>query len=276
MGAALERLMTTTMIHFDSQPRTSGSQVGECGDSPIEELRALAMRADAVSHETVELSQVWRGLVGRSETVSDHFQTPERHYVLLQRSAMALARRPLRAQVLERVLLGDSQKSVAIERQLAASTIAVASKEALRAMGVQTSTSRAPFSIGLLVHAHHELAVISKGRVSHLPPGSGLRVVSIPRLDKWLCATLSPSEFEVLRLRADGLSHAEIARCRRSSLRTVANQVAAAFRKLGVSGRTELISYLARGGTRLRAPGSAPASEDRLTMSEGVPSAVAV
>jgi DNA-binding CsgD family transcriptional regulator len=51
---------------------------------------------------------------------------------------------------------------------------------------------------------------------------------------------LSRAEHEVTRLALKGLSNAAIAGLRRSSARTVANQLAAAYRKLGVSSRREL------------------------------------
>jgi DNA-binding CsgD family transcriptional regulator len=52
--------------------------------------------------------------------------------------------------------------------------------------------------------------------------------------------TLTPAEREVALAILDGLSNDEIARLRGSSPRTVANQVATIFRKLGVRSRAEL------------------------------------
>lgn len=60
-------------------------------------------------------------------------------------------------------------------------------------------------------------------------------------------AALTPAQREVLALAVEGLSNAEIARRRRRSPRTVANQLAALFRRLGVRSRFELIAW-ARGG----------------------------
>jgi DNA-binding CsgD family transcriptional regulator len=66
-----------------------------------------------------------------------------------------------------------------------------------------------------------------------------VRVVSVPLRERPL-AGLSPAERAVVALALEGLSNREIARRRGSSARTVANQLAAAYRKLGVSGRAEL------------------------------------
>lgn len=53
---------------------------------------------------------------------------------------------------------------------------------------------------------------------------------------------LTPAEREVVLLLSAGLSNAAIARRRARSQRTVANQVASIFAKLGVSSRSELLA----------------------------------
>jgi DNA-binding NarL/FixJ family response regulator len=63
------------------------------------------------------------------------------------------------------------------------------------------------------------------------------------------CERLTASERAVAGLAAPGVRNSEIARARRSSTRTVANQLASVYRKLGVSGRGELAALL--GGARL-------------------------
>lgn len=57
-------------------------------------------------------------------------------------------------------------------------------------------------------------------------------------------STLTPAEREVVRGLLQGLSNAEIATNRKTSGRTVANQIAAVFRKLDVSSRAELAALL--------------------------------
>jgi DNA-binding CsgD family transcriptional regulator len=59
---------------------------------------------------------------------------------------------------------------------------------------------------------------------------------------------LTPAEREVARFIAAGVSNAEIAWRRGSSQRTVANQAARIFRKLGVTSRLGFYSLLARAG----------------------------
>ncbi|MFZ5893361.1 MAG: helix-turn-helix domain-containing protein [Myxococcota bacterium] len=57
-------------------------------------------------------------------------------------------------------------------------------------------------------------------------------------------ATLTPAEREVIALVQQGHSNEAIAKLRRCSVRTVANQLAASYRKLAVSGRRELSAKL--------------------------------
>lgn len=69
----------------------------------------------------------------------------------------------------------------------------------------------------------------------------------MPRAAETVWGRLTAAEGEVARLIAAGLSNAEIARRRGASPRTVANQAASIFRKLGVTSRLGLYSLLARG-----------------------------
>jgi DNA-binding CsgD family transcriptional regulator len=58
---------------------------------------------------------------------------------------------------------------------------------------------------------------------------------------------LTPAEKAVVTLMLEGTGNTEIARARGTSGRTVANQIASVFRKLGVGSRAELAAMLARG-----------------------------
>lgn len=69
-----------------------------------------------------------------------------------------------------------------------------------------------------------------------------------------LAATFGAAEGDVLRALAAGLSNAEIARTRRRSPHTIANQVARIYRRLGVRSRLELFALLSA-GRRPEAPG---------------------
>jgi len=66
---------------------------------------------------------------------------------------------------------------------------------------------------------------------------------------------VSKAQGEILELLLEGCSNAEIARRRRRSIRTVAHQVDALFRRLGVGSRPELFALAAR---RARSRGCVP------------------
>ena len=214
--------------------------------------RQSAMTADAASLDTVLLADVWKAVIHGEAEVVDHFSTDERHYLLLRtRSPRGDGRQVSLSKLdaLEKLLLGTSQKAIAIEQDVTASTIAMSLHDTLRLLGIRGSASRAPLQLALLVHAHHGKSAIREGRVSRVDvEGQTLLVVSTRLLDTSVGARLSRAEREVVRFRAEGESHAEIASRRKSSRRTVANQLASAFRKMGVSSRLELVGYLSRGG----------------------------
>jgi DNA-binding CsgD family transcriptional regulator len=63
---------------------------------------------------------------------------------------------------------------------------------------------------------------------------------------------LTAAEAAVMALAAAGLANEEIARARGRSPRTVANQLASAYRKLGVGSRSELVARLAGVGAAER------------------------
>src|SRR5262245_39956481 len=81
----------------------------------------------------------------------------------------------------------------------------------------------------------------------HEIQGEEFLVFRIPLREPELRGELSAAEREVAALAFSGLSNADIARRRRTSARTVANQMGAIFRKLGVRSRAELARRLVRG-----------------------------
>jgi DNA-binding NarL/FixJ family response regulator len=72
--------------------------------------------------------------------------------------------------------------------------------------------------------------------------GESLVVISVPIPEP--AYVLTETEHEVARDAIDGLSNAEIAHRRRRSARTIANQLASIYRKLGVASRYELAALL--------------------------------
>jgi DNA-binding CsgD family transcriptional regulator len=94
-----------------------------------------------------------------------------------------------------------------------------------------------------------ESSRVYTGDVRVTPLGDGLVLVSVPIGATRLTdrAGLTDAEREVSMLAATGLTNASIASRRSSSERTIANQLAAAYVKLGVTGRRGLRAFLSRG-----------------------------
>jgi DNA-binding CsgD family transcriptional regulator len=73
-----------------------------------------------------------------------------------------------------------------------------------------------------------------------------LLIASYPLDEPQLPEVLSPAEREVVAAAMRGCTNAQIARERGSSVRTVANLLGRAFRRLGVHSRAELAARLRR------------------------------
>lgn len=171
-------------------------------------------------------------------------------------------------EILEQALLCGVRKTVAVDVGLSCSSIAVILQSCFRFMGLDCLPSRIP---GLVVTAAHAR------RHPGTPGGSFLKAargreyprhtVTVRRPDAALKDWLAPAELAVIRLLIEGMSYAEIATERKTSIRTVANQIASGFRRLDVSGRAELLCLLARWGLdsapppRRRTPIPPPAPE---------------
>ncbi|HWA72607.1 MAG TPA: helix-turn-helix transcriptional regulator [Polyangiaceae bacterium] len=218
-------------------------------ESQQDTLRFLAFHADANGARTVDVSLLWTELVTARVRIVDSFYSDTSNYIALLATPEGtgrdrrLSRRKL--DVIERVLLRGGQKPVAAELGLAPSTVAIIAGNCLRAMGFDLGASRVPLPITLSIHAVHGLTELREARLSEVTlEGRSYSILSTPRPEYALESTLSKAEYAVTRLLVEGQSHAEIAARRQTSVRTVANQLAAAFHKLGVSGRCELVCQL--------------------------------
>ncbi len=198
------------------------------------------------------LARIWQALVRGQYRIEDTLADDRYCYLILSHSPATIAAlKPVAQEILERVLRGDRQKQVAIDHQLCNSTIAATAKQALATLGLDCQASKAPLAVVLLAQASRD-AGRERGLAARLATFEASRrtldVVSIRRPDGELDAMLPPAEAEVVRRRLEGHSHQLIAEARQTSQRTVANQLASAARRLGASGRLELIDRLVAGG----------------------------
>jgi len=215
----------------------------------LESVRPLVVERDAAHGKQFELGLLWKGLQSGGERIVDAFTSEQRCYVVIQGVPASKKRRPLHGrtlEVVERVLLGQSAKGIAIDLGISPSTVSDATRSALRAIGVGCRASSLPILLSFSARAAHQKPPSPvSARVSHLQASPcALWVVSMARPERCLASVLSDAEAHVIAMLAEGLTHTQISRARGTSRRTIANQLSAAFRKLGASGRRELLNIL--------------------------------
>lgn len=210
--------------------------------------RALALECDAGKATPFELGTLWEKLAAGEWRVRETFTERERLYVVVEEPLYHKTRRRRRRglAMMERVLLGERAKVVAIESSVTESTVAVAIKGQLRSMGLECKVRATPLILVMAARAARSSRCRAvQARIAHLPDGDGIHwVISVryPRLGEF--DVLSGAERAVLRKLLEGKTYVEIAECRNASKRTVANQLGAAFRKLGVSGYGEMLDHV--------------------------------
>jgi DNA-binding NarL/FixJ family response regulator len=195
----------------------------------------------------VEVSEIWRELVIGSCRVVDSFFSETRCYLMLGQVRYAGAATSVtgrRLQIVQAVLASSSQKSIAIDLALAPSTVALHSRLALRDIGVEAKPSRAHPLLMLAAACGSSPGTKARCAVFASRDQRQLRVLSAPRPEQLLLDRLPTAELSVVQRLIEGWSHVEIARERKTSPRTVANQISAVFRRLHVSGRNELVQSL--------------------------------
>jgi len=201
--------------------------------------------------EAANLADLWRGLTSGSCKVEDtQFSAQTCSLVVsrghrVSRAGAALGGRDI--EVLNQALLDGVRKSVAAEFELCPSSIAEILRRSLAFMGLSCWPSRIPLIVVMAAHARHaQASQAPKPRAIAKKRPLLRQIVNVSRPDGELAGCLSPAEYAVTRLLIEGNSYAEMAELRRTSPRTVANQLASAFSRLGVSSRAELLCLLAK------------------------------
>ncbi|MGC4086590.1 MAG: helix-turn-helix transcriptional regulator [Polyangiaceae bacterium] len=193
-----------------------------------------------------DLAELWEELVLGTVRVVASLYTARHCYVKLSRRVAPPPhswRTARNHELVERSLLGDLQKCLAVDAELSASTIATALHEGLERLGMVGGPTRVPLVVVLALHRAKGSVGIPDGRLTLLGP-SAERVISAPRPDFVGDGSLTPAEFDVARLKVEGKTHEEMAQLRNCSVRTIANQLGRVYSKYQVSGRFQLLSRL--------------------------------
>jgi len=202
--------------------------------------------------EAACLAALWEELVGGLCKVERTEFTQHACTVIVtrgpRRSAVEGARLSARdTEILERALLEGVRKSVAVDFGLCPSSIAEILRRCFVFMGLSCWPSRIPLLLVMAAYAKYAPhaqrgAKLLLAQNQQFPRQS----LSVARPDNDLAEWLSPAEYAVTRLLIEGKSYQEMAKLRDTSKRTVANQLASAFHRLGISGRAELLCLLAK------------------------------
>ena len=218
-------------------------------ESRVDGLHRQALLADAAATVQMSLALLWKELsLGLCKVVATFFTDAK---CVMLTSVAGEPVTPLegrRLAILEQVLSGVGQKRIAIELELAPSTVALNARLALGSLGISCRPSRAHplLMLSAKMATVHDLR--SAADLSFIETDSGIvRVLSVARPDLALHRALPPAELAVVASLIEGVCYREIAERRGTSMRTIANQITAVFRRLKVSGRSELLLSLFAG-----------------------------
>ena len=192
-----------------------------------------------------EAMQRWRGLVAGRWSLVDRFESDGKRYIAAVENEpeahdpRGLSRREF--QVAERLGLGRSTKEIAYELGISLSAVSMAIGSARRKLGLGSRAELAAFFAPGGIRAR--LAETQIG-------GERMLVGSHPLLDESTLASLSPAEREIALALVAGSTTADVAERRGTAERTVANQIASIFDKLGIHSRIELAARLSGGAAQ--------------------------
>lgn len=178
----------------------------------------------------------WSVLVDGQWSLIDQFEADGRRYLVARRNDAAIdagsAASERERQILGFAALGKPIKLMAYELGLSSSTVSHHLSRAMRRLGARHRgelAARLTATQVVSLHGHEFLLAATAG----------------PDAVPWP-AELTAAEREIARHLARGESAAAISRARGASVRTVNNQIAALFRKVGVASRAELQAWAAR------------------------------
>ncbi|QDG49418.1 hypothetical protein FIV42_01295 [Persicimonas caeni] len=204
----------------------------------MELIEARQHAEDIAGNSPLEALDLWGGLVDGQWSLLDVVDSDGRTYTVLRenplrvRSSVSLTERE--RQVAWLVGRGHHVKLVAYELGLSASTIRSQLRSALRKLNLDDRSSLCRLVAN----------ITAPDTVTSL---DGLGVLALAEAPVHIPESLTDAEREVARLLYEGLSNREIAEHRGTATRTVANQLASIYAKLGVASRDDLVQHLAGG-----------------------------
>ncbi len=215
----------------------------------VSRLRTLALGSSGTPATAAAANDIWTRLIRHQLEIVLVFATEQREYLVMRERTDGpppLGRRNLA--VLETVFFGEWRKVVSFDAGLSSSTVAQILKAALRDMGLNCPPGRVPAALVKLAHARRRSTPRVNLHVGHIETSTDNYWVVSDDMESPLLAKLAPAQRAVLQQLLCGSSYADIAARRHTAYRTVANQVASACQRLGVSGRFSLLQRVAMFG----------------------------
>jgi DNA-binding CsgD family transcriptional regulator len=273
LNQAEHKLLTRIACHLRSAMHLHRAVHARLSDAVAHwdtlELLQQLKRSDLCEPTSPEQTKaLWRGLIDCRWSLLAYADSGEKRLVLARRNdadcpvAPALSQRERGTALL--AVLGSSTKHVAYELGIALSTASTLLASAIRKLGLQSRVELIEI-LGFMAgrgqdHAPHIgslarqpavesvtalEAAAAAGRISArcFDVGNDAYVLFEMRLRRLAPpACLTDAERDVVNWVLAEKSNAEIARARRTSMNTVANQLHAVYLKLGISGRAQLMA----------------------------------
>lgn len=238
VAAALRMRRSIAAALPEAVIREDGRIVDATGDARGPALRerlrhAMLMRDRRRTRRSRDGEPFWPELVAGRWTLVDRFEADGRRHVIAVRNDRRSPRlRTLSKReqaVLVRVAHGEANKAIALDLGVSEATVSRTASAAMVKLGMNLA------SIAELTAARFASSRVGMGEVAFatLPAETAATVARLAMLGK--------TERDVVMLAIRGKSNIEIAAARGRSIRTVVNQLSAAYSKLGVQSRRELV-----------------------------------
>jgi len=237
-----EALLTPGGRLLHATGRVAGSRTAQCmlreAALSMEKARGPLRRQDP--HRALDL---WRELVAGRWTIIDRFESCGRRLLVAHENAPEAARlrelSPPQHTIVRKLLDGRAAAGIALELGMTPSTVSQHIHYALRKLRLR--------SVSELATLGKCLKCCQIASRLELQGGEGVEgvVIDAGASPDAVLTRLTSAEREIVGFVLDGLSTSEIADLRRCAYRTVANQLASVYEKLGVNSRVELGAYVA-------------------------------
>jgi DNA-binding CsgD family transcriptional regulator len=202
-------------------------------------LRA-ALEASDRALPVRSLSGLWNDCVGGRLRVCLESAQPGSILLVVREVVGGRCLHPTDESWLRRVLCGEQQKALALEGDIASSTLSTRYNRAIRELGI--TRREVPVLLALAAQSAAGAALTVSARMASFEQdGARYGVVGIPRPTTECMMLLSPAEQEVARWVIEGCSRREIAARRGTTKHTASRQIHSIFARLDVSNRYALI-----------------------------------